>query len=199
MTKTALKVWVGIGTAAALALLVLPPILARMASEDIKRYRECIAGSRSDCDRTIVWNLADAIVLLQIQTGGSLAGTPYEGLEQTTPTGATRTSEKSPFIQKVEPRGMSNANGTYYAQAGTEVLFRATMTGMITSADLYVVQVVDGEIKRPEKVSPFVRKNGDVWEAVHAIPPGFEGSVEVRAYGLDPKDLAVLALPVTAR
>ncbi len=199
MTKTALKVWIGIGAVSALALFVLPPVLARMASEDLKRYRECIDGTRSDCHRSIVWNLADAVVLLQIQTGGSLAGTPYEGLEQTTPSGATRTSEKSPFIEKVEPKGMSNANGTYYTQAGTAVTFRATMTGMITSADLYVVRVVDGEIRRPEKVAPFERKGGDVWEAAYTMPPGFEGSVEVRAYGLDPKDLAVLALPVAAR
>ncbi|KAA0205759.1 hypothetical protein EDM68_04615 [Candidatus Uhrbacteria bacterium] len=199
MTKTALKVWIGIGTVSLLALLILPPILARMASEDIKRYRECIAGTRSDCDRSMVWNLADAIVLLQIQTGGSLAGTPYEGLEQGSPSGATRTSEKAPFIIKVEPRGMSNANGTYFAPAGTRVTFLATMTGMITNADLYVVQVVDSEIKRPEKVAPFEKKEGDSWEAVYTIPPGFDGSVEVRAYGVDPKDLAVLALPVAAR
>ncbi len=199
MNMTWLKIWIGIGAAATVAALVLPPYLTYVASEDVTRYRECLAGSRGDCERTIVWNLVDAAVIFRQQSGGSLAGTIYEGLDQSSPSGAVRTSENSPFIEKVEPKGMSNTNGTYYATSGTKITFRAIIRGTITSADLYTVSVVDGEINRPEKAAPFTRVDGDEWEAEHVLSPGFVGSIEVRAYGLDPKDLAVLALPVAAR
>ncbi len=59
--------------------------------------------------------------------------------------------------------------------------------------------VLDGEILRPEKVAPFNPLEGDEWEASYTLPPGFLGSIEVRAYGQDPKDLAVLALPVATK
>lgn len=199
MNDTWLKVWIGIGAVASVAVLVLPPTLTYVASEDVKRYRECVAGTRSDCQRSMVWNLVDAAVLFQQQTGGALTGALYAGLNPASPSGAVRTSENAPFIQRVEPQGMSNTNGTYYAASGARVTFRATMTGMITSADLYIVSVENGEILRPEKVAPFTRVEGDEWEAVYVLPPGFLGSIEVRAYGLDPKDLAVLALPVATK
>lgn len=199
MNKTWLKIWIGIGAVASAAVLVLPPYLTYVASEDVKRYRECVAGTRSDCERTIVWNLVDAAIIFQQQSGASLAGTIYEGLDPASPSGAVRTSENAPHIEKVEPQGMSNANGTYYATAGSKITFRTTLRGNITSADLYVVSVVDGEIQRPEKVAPLIRVEGEEWEAEYVLSPGFVGSIEVRAYGADPKDLAVLALPVAAR
>jgi hypothetical protein len=199
MSSSALKVWITIGAIATLALLIMPPIILQAASKDVQRYRECIAGTRVDCQRTIVWNLVDAALLVQQQSGGSLDGTMYAGLSPTSDSGAVRTSENAPFISGVEPAGMSNNNGTYSAKAGDEIVFRATLSGMIVSADLYAVEVVDGVIERPQKIETFHRVDGDLWEARYALTPGFTGSVEVRVYGEDPKDLAVLALPVAAK
>lgn len=199
MSKTWLKVWIVIGAVAAAAVLFLPPVLARVASKDVQRYRECVEGRRTDCRRSIVWNLVDVSYLLQQQSGAQLTGLLFDPFNTRGLAGAVRTSEKSPFIEKAEPRGMSNTNGVYFAPGGTDVTFVATITGVIVDVDLYVVELEGDEIKRPEKRAAFRRTQGDIWETTYRLPHGFNGSIEIRAYGIDPKDMAVLALPVAAR
>jgi hypothetical protein len=189
-----LKVWIAIGTVAFLLALIMPPILVYYASQDVKRYRECVEGSRRDCERTMVWNLVDAAALLEQQGGagvGSALGLDLLGARGSL---ALRTSETSPFIEKVEPVGMAHANGVYSAKAGGEVTIKATATGRVTKLELFQVEGAEG---RPTKVGEFTEASGS-WSAKYKLPPGFIGRLEVRAYGEDPKDLAILALPVAA-
>lgn len=194
MTLRWLKVWIGIGAAAALTMLIAPPLLVHFASQDVKRYRECLEGSRQDCERTMVWNLVDAAALLE-QQGGATIGSSL-GLDLLGARGsvALRTSETSPFIEKVEPTGMSHANGVYSAKAGNEVTINTTASGQVTKVELFQVEGAEG---RPTKVGDFTRGTGN-WTVKYKVPPGFIGRLEVRAYGEDPKDLAILALPVAA-
>ncbi len=190
-----LKFWIGLGAVATIITVVLPPLMIYNASNDVKRYRECLEGKRQDCDRTMVWNLVDAAVLLEQQGGtqvGSALGLDLFGARAT---GALRTSESSPFIIKVEPEGMANANGIYSAKAGADIKIKATVSGIVTSVELYQIEGLEG---RPTKVGLFTKGSDDVWTAAYKLPPGLNGALEIRAYGDDPKDLAVLELPVAA-
>jgi hypothetical protein len=190
-----LKFWIWLGAVAAIAAIVLPPILFYRASVDVIRYRECVKGIRLDCTRTMVWNLVDAAYLLEQQNGtdvGSALGLDLFGARAD---GTVRTSETSPFIQKVEPKGMANANGIYSANAGATVTFKATMSGVVSSVELFQAEGTDG---RPTKVSTFTKGSDGLWTGTYKLSPGFVGTLEVRAYGNDPKDLAVLVLPVAA-
>lgn len=189
-----LKVWIGIGAVAALTMLIAPPLLVHFASQDVKRYRECLEGSRTDCDRTMVWNLVDAAALLE-QQGGTSVGSSL-GLDLLGARGsvALRTSETSPFIEKIEPVGMAHANGVYSAKAGSEVTIKTNASGQVTKVELFQVEGAEG---RPTKVGEFSEASGS-WTIKYKVPPGFIGRLEVRAYGEDPKDLAILALPVAA-
>lgn len=190
-----LKFWIWLGAAAALTSLVLPPILLYRASADVTRYRECAQGIRSDCERTMVWNLVDAAYLLEQQNGTQAGSTFGFDLFGARDSGTVRTSEGSPFIEKVEPKGMANANGVYSANAGATITFKATITGVVSSVELFQTEGTDG---RPTKVASFSKGSDGVWNGTYKLPPGLKGTLEVRAYGNDPKDLAVLALPVAA-
>lgn len=190
-----LKFWIGIGTVAAAASLILPPLIVYTASKDVKRYKECIEGRRTDCERTMVWNLVDAAMLLEQQNGGltgSALGLDVLGAREDS---ALRTSDNAPFIDKVEPVGMSNADGTYRARSGSEVMFKVTVKGLVTSVELFQIEGVDG---KPTKSATLKKGSDEIWTGMYKLPPGFSGSVEVRAIGDDPKDLAVLNLPVAA-
>lgn len=194
MNLSWLKVWIGIGAVATVITVVMPPILVNYASQDVRRYRECLEGSRRDCERTMVWNLVDAAALLE-QQGGASVGTAL-GLDLLGARGnlALRTSETSPFIEKIEPVGMAHANGVYSAKAASEVTITAKVSGQVTKVELFQIEGAQG---RPTKVGEFSQISGS-WNAKWKVPPGFIGRLEVRAYGDDPKDLAVLALPVAA-
>lgn len=190
-----LKFWIWLGVAAALTSIILPPILLYRASADVTRYRECTQGIRLDCQRTMVWNLVDAAYLLEQQNGspaGSVLGLDLFGSRSD---GTVRTSEGSPFIEKVEPKGMANANGIYSANAGATITLKATVSGVVSSVELFQAEGADG---RPTKVATFTKGSDGLWTGTYKLPPGFKGTLEVRAYGNDPKDLAVLALPVAA-
>ncbi|MCK9360868.1 hypothetical protein M0Q28_01420 [Patescibacteria group bacterium] len=190
-----LKFWIVLGALVTLASIVLPPLLIYSASNDVKRYRECVEGKRTDCNRSMVWNLVDAAYLLEQQSGSQVGTALGLDLLGARGGGAMRTSETSPFIEKVEPQGMSNANGVYSAKAGASVTLKTTVSGMVTSVELFQIEGLEG---RPTKVGAFSKGSEGVWTASYKLPPGFTGTLEVRAYGDDPKDLAVLALPVAA-
>lgn len=190
-----LKFWIGLGAVTAVASLILPPLIVYTASQDVKRYRECVEGKRTDCERTMVWNLVDAAMLLEQQNGagsGNVFGLDVLGARAP---GALRTSENAPFIEKVEPVGMTNADGTYHANSGATVMFNVTVKGLVTIVELFQMEGADG---KPTKVSTFKKGSDGVWSGPYKIPPGFSGSVEIRATGDDPKDLAALTLPVAA-
>ncbi len=190
-----LKFWIWLGVVATLITVILPPLMIYSASADVNRYRECLEGKRFDCDRTMVWNLVDAAVLLE-QQGGSQVGTAL-GLDLfgARGGGALRTSETSPFIEKVEPVGMSNANGVYTAKAGDNFTMKVTVSGVVTSVELFQIEGLEGA---PVKVTNLTKGSDGIWTASHKLPPGLSGALEIRAYGDDPKDLAVLELPVAA-
>ncbi len=190
-----LKFWIWLGAVAAFASVVLPPVLLYRASADMQRYRECVAGTRNDCARTMVWNLVDAAALLEQQSGSAAGYSIGLDLFGARNDGTVRTSETSPFIEKVEPKGMANTNGVYSANAGATITLKATVSGIVSSVELFQVEGTDG---RPAKVSTFSKGKDGIWTGAYKLPPGFSGTLEVRAYGNDPKDLAVLALPVAA-
>ncbi len=190
-----LKFWISLGGVAALATIVLPPVLFYRASADVVRYRECTEGIRQDCERTMVWNLVDAAFLLEQQNGSGAASTIGFDLFGSRTSGTVRTSENSPFIEKVEPKGMANANGVYSANAGATITLKATVSGTASFVELFQAEGTDG---RPTKVSMFTKGADGLWTGTYKLSPGFVGTLEVRAYGNDPKDLAVLVLPVAA-
>lgn len=193
-----IKIWVAIGTVVMACIIILPPVLIYGAQQDVQRYQECMAGKRRDCQRTIVWNLVDMAAQLQAQDGGTSASSlsAYDLNQTTQAMPPSRSSENAPTIQKVEPRGMTNPNGTYHATVGSTVTFVATITGGPVTVEGYLITADGGTPTKPTMT--FKKQKDGTWLSTYKIPPGLQGQMEIRATGDDPKDRASLYLLVAA-
>ncbi|MEI7512353.1 MAG: hypothetical protein WCK01_02735 [Candidatus Uhrbacteria bacterium] len=190
-----IKGWVGFGSVIFLSLVILPPYFLYSAQQDVQRYRDCIANKRADCKRTIVWNLVDVALQLQAMDNATPAPnlTAFSLTDNTGTTRPVRSSENSPTIEKVEPQGMSNENGTYRAASGSVVNFVATISGTVVSVEGFLI--VDG--KPSDKSAVVLKKQKDgTWQGAYKIPVNLKGEFEIRATGSDPKDRASLYLLV---
>lgn len=193
-----IKGWVAFGAVVMACLTIVPPVVLYGAQQDVQRYRECLAGKRRDCQRTIVWNLVDIAAQLELQDGGTTASTLSAfGLDADTGTLApVRTSENAPTIQKVEPRGMANSNGTYRAAAGSDITLVATVVGAPVMVEGFLL---DADGMPPAKPTlTFTKQKDGSWQGNFQIPAGLKGQMEIRATGDDPKDRASLYLSVAA-
>jgi len=192
-----IKAWIAFGSVVFVCVVVLPPILLYAAAQDVQRYRDCAANKRRDCQRTIVWNLVDIAAQLQAADGGdSLSGISGYGVDNNSDvTPPSRTSENAPNIDKVEPRGMANANGTYRAAVGASVTFVATISNNPVTVEGFLI--TDASIPTKAAVV-FTKQKDGTWQGVYKIPSGLKGEMEIRATGDDPKDRASLYLLVAA-
>lgn len=179
-------------------LMILPPLLLWNAQQDVQRYAECAAGKRTDCQRSIVWNLVDLAAQLQQQDSGApITNLDAYGVNQDQPLlPPVRTSENAPQISKVEPHGMSNANGTYRAAVGDQITFVATITGTTVDVEGYLIR--DGQPVPTKPDITFKKQKDGTWQGTYTIPAGLQGQMEIRATGSDPKDRASLYLLVAA-
>ncbi len=55
-----IKIWISLGLVATLLGLIVPSVLARNAKMEVQRYQECAAGTRQDCQPSIVWVLYES-------------------------------------------------------------------------------------------------------------------------------------------
>jgi hypothetical protein len=104
-------------------------------------------------------------------------------------------SASTPNIDKVVPQGMANANGTYYAAAGSSVTFVATVSNGPVSVQGFLLK--DGVPGAKADIT-FTKQKDGTWSGVYKIPSGLKGEMEIRATGSDPKDRASLNLLVAA-
>jgi hypothetical protein len=193
-----LKAWALFGALVLACVMILPPVLLWNAQQDVERYQQCAAGKRTDCQRTIVWNLVDFAAQLQLEDGSStIANLDVYGVNQDTQVSPPiRTSENAPQIVKVEPRGMANANGTYRAAVGDKVTFVATISGTTVNVSGYLIR--DGQPVPTKPDINFTKQKDGTWQGNFVVPAGLQGQMEIRATGADPKDRASLYLLVAA-
>lgn len=191
-----IKIWVGIGAVVFLCLSILPSYLGYRASKEVVRYRECLNNQRRDCERSIVWNLVDIAQQIESgQTGRIVSLDAFRVNDVGGLTPPSRSSEKAPLITKVEPKGMSNANGTYRILAGSEVTLAVEVEGATTKIEAFLPTADE---KTPKPVVTLKKIEGSRWEGKFRFPAAFTGEMEVRATGADAKDRSSLYLLVAA-
>ncbi|MCC7522925.1 hypothetical protein IT407_03960 [Candidatus Uhrbacteria bacterium] len=204
-----IKIWVALGVLVLLGSVLVPIGASIYAAKDIQRYNECVAGTRTDCEDSLVWALYEQALLYEGAEGLSgryteeeyralLGESNGEGskLEDRVRT-LIRTSDAAALITKAELKDMSLAGGWYRAKAGTEIMVTATIEGEPDSVEIYIADKNPAKDGISRMVSKMEKGEEGVYTGSFTIDSGLLGELEIRASG-PKKESASLFLNVAA-
>lgn len=176
--------FIGVGAFAFTLTLVIPPLLGKNVTDELKRYRECQVAARSDCHDSFVWRLYDIAL---IQSGApELTKDSYRNTIQGLIGGGRakkplQSSPSAPLITSaVLVDHKSGQDGYYRIQGATKVKVRTGVQGEVAQVELYLVPKGVETPGIPEKQADF-KKVEEGYEAEFLLENGFIGELEIRA------------------
>lgn len=179
------------------------------AAKDIQRYNECIAGTREDCEDSLVWALYEQALIFEGAEGlsGEYTEAEYRALlGESNGEGSkledrvrtlVRTSDAAALITKAELKDMNLAGGWYRAKAGSEIEITTTIEGEPDKVEVYLADKNPAKDGISRKVSDLEKGDDGVYTGSFVIDSGLLGELEIRASGPQ-KESASLFLNVAA-
>jgi hypothetical protein len=175
-----IRFWIGLGVAVFVLYVCGLMALASYAMREANRRDGCDKGLRHDCEKSLLWVLADASRQAREETSTQVGGPVV--LEEG-PVTYARTSESSPRVISIQPGSMTLNDNWYVAVGGSKVKLTAVVEGNVQSVEVYLIPKATETIGIGTHVGTMNRQADGTYTFDITIDRGLLADLEIRAVG----------------
>lgn len=187
LPTTWVRTWVGIGVTAIVLGILFLLVFGVYTEQELQRKADCDAGTRIDCEASLVWvlqGLDDVNIdseagqeALKEEASTKLAEEYKRGVRY------YQTDEAAPSIRGVDVREASFDADWYSADAGSEVEIIVRPEGDFASVELYIHPKVSPTPGIGIHEGSFEEQEDGSYIASYRLPSNLEADLEARAVG----------------
>lgn len=170
-----IRFWIGLGIAVFVLYFCGLLALASYAMREANRRDGCERGLRNDCEKSLLWALADAAREAKGRTETTYAP------EQAGPIRYAMTSESAPRVVSVQPGSLTLDENWYVGTVGTSIKLTAVVEGNVQSVEVYLIPKATETVGVGAHIGTMERQEDGTYAFEWTLEPSLLADLEVRA------------------